>query len=123
MTYIEIDNMECPMGEIIIKDKEIVDFIPHENSKLFNEFDRTILPVERGNYTIKYIDKYHDEFKLFNAAVLIPNKIKLSFKLSKIEMFKLKWIDEKYWIQKGNNMTWTIGIAIGTALTIYQILR
>lgn len=87
------------IGNITIKNSEIVKFEKTENSQIIEFFSNYIFPIKRSEFEIKFLDEFDDEFKMFNAFINIKDSLNVRVKLSYIEKIKLKWMLKKYLIQ------------------------
>ncbi len=88
--YLQIKDFAAEMGEIILKDDEIVSFVRHDNSKILEEFSNDIFPIKRSKYQIKFLDKYDEQSELFDATIRLEDKITFGLKLSWLEKRTLK---------------------------------
>lgn len=88
--YLQIKDFTAEMGEITLKDKKIVSFERHDNSKILEEFSKDIFPIKRSDYQIKFLDKYDEQSEHFNATIRLENKITFGLKLSWLEKRTLK---------------------------------
>ena len=87
------------IGNMTIKDSEIVKFEKTKNSHIIEYFSDKIFPIKRSEFEIKFLDEFDDEFKLFNAFININGSLRVGVRLSYFEKIKLKWMLNKYLIQ------------------------
>lgn len=87
------------IGNMTIKNSKIVKFEKTENSHIIEYFSDNIFPIKRSEFEIHFLDKYDDEFKMFNAFIIIKESLKVGVKLNYFEKVKLKWMLKKYLIQ------------------------
>ena len=87
------------IGNMTIKNSEIVKFEKTENSHIIEYFSDNIFPIKRSEFEIQFLDKYDDAFIMFNAYINIKESLRVGVKLSYFEKIKLKWMLNKYLIQ------------------------
>lgn len=87
------------IGNMTIKNFEIVKFEKTENSHIIEYFSDNIFPIKRTEFEIKFLDEFDDEFKMFNAFINIKGSLRVGVRLSYFEKIKLKWMLNKYLIQ------------------------
>jgi len=104
------------IGNLTIRNREIVKFEKTENSHIIEHFSDKIFPIKRSEFEIQFLDEFHDEFKMFSALIKIKDSIRVGVKLNRFEKLKLKWMLKKYWVQNHEN-AWKVFVFI-TATTI-----
>ena len=92
-------ELKTHIGNITIKNSEIVKFEKTENSNIIEIFNDKIFPIKRSEFEVQFLDKFDDEFKMFSALIKINDSLKVGVKLNYFEKIKLKWMLNKYLIQ------------------------
>lgn len=117
--FIPIDNRyKTHIGNMTIKNFEIVKFEKTENFDIVDHFNNKIYPIKRSEFEIDFLDKFDEEYHRFSAIIKIKNSIKVGVKLNWFEKIKLKWILKKYRIQNPENQWKLIIFITATILTI-----
>lgn len=116
------DNIKMEIGTATFYNAEIVAFEKHQNAVVFDKFSDEIFPIKRSDISIKYKDKYDPELKTVNASIRVKDSIKFDVKISYSEKIKLKWMFNKYWIQKSDNLWKITAYAITTILAILTLI-
>lgn len=110
------------IGNMTIKNSEIVKFEKTENSHIIEYFSDNIFPIKRSEFEIHFLDKYDDTFKMFNAFINIKESLKIGVKLSCFEKIKLKWMLKKYRIQSPENQWKLIVFITATTISIIGLI-
>lgn len=110
------------IGNMTIKNSEIVKFEKTENSHIIEYFSDNIFPIKRSEFEIQFLDKYDDAFKMFNAFINIKESLRIGIKLSYFEKIKLKWMLNKYRIQNPENQWKLIVFITATIISIIGLI-
>lgn len=110
------------IGNMTIKNHQIVKFEKTENSHIIEYFSDKIFPIKRSEFEIHFLDEFDDEFKMFNAFINIKDSLKVGIKLNWFEKIKLKWILKKYRIQNPENQWKLIIFITATLLTMISLI-
>lgn len=118
--YVKINNYKTHVGYIETFKDEVVNFKFNSNAEILF-LNEKFLPFKRTKYSIEYLDKFHEEYKFFNAFVKMQDSFKMGVKLTWIEKFKMNWIFKKYLIQsddiKKDILKYMIGAVLGFIIT------
>jgi hypothetical protein len=99
------NNHSTDIGEITLLNNEFVKLKEEvDNCAYLNFINPGTLPIKRNTYTIKFLDKYHENYKGYNLSIQIRDSFLLFAKINWHQKIKLKWMNKQYWIQKGNNV-------------------
>ena len=115
--YSKINESRYHLADMIIYKNEIVQFQEAYGKAIMNESNLPLLPLKLTDIQIRFLDKYHNDYNLFNTKIKFPENSVFGFNLSFTEKLRLKWVMNKYWIQKNDNLKWLIGLLIAGAIT------
>jgi hypothetical protein len=114
--YSKVKENEHHLADMIIHKGEIVQFQAPTGNIVMNESNLPMLPLKLSDTQIRFLHKYHNDANIFNTKIKFPDNSVFGFNLSAFERFKLKWIQEIFWIQKNDNLKWLIGLTIAGAI-------
>lgn len=98
--YLPISNEHYThIGDITLKNSELVKFKRTENYEIVEQFSNKIFPIKRSEFEIHFLDEFDDEIKIFNAFIKIKDSLKVGVKLNYFQEVKLKLMLKKYLIQ------------------------
>ena len=114
--YSKVNESRYHLADMIIHKNEIVQFQEAYGKTIMNESNLPLLPLNLTDIQIRFLDKYHNDYNLFNTKIKFPENSVFGFNLSFTEKLKLKWLLNRYWIQKNDNLKWLIGLLIAGAI-------
>jgi hypothetical protein len=115
-------NCQFIVGELVIKNQEIVKFIETPNTEVIQDFSKVKFPLKRSEFEVIFFDEFHEEKKIFDALIKIKDGFNVGVKLKYTERIKLKWILKKYRIQQPKNQWDVFAFIIGTLLTVIGLV-
>lgn len=108
-------------NEMILKGTEIIGFVSMGEN--YHEWDfirigrQPYSRIELHPHEQKNI--YHGKEILIKISFMKDNRpVSVYIKKTRKNNFRIKWMNNEYWLQKGNNLTWTIGIIIAISVAI-----
>jgi hypothetical protein len=104
--------------DVLFKDNELI----HLKIKKDHE-DFGFTDIKRQSYSIKFLDKYHDnisnpeQYAEITIIVKESNK-KFYIPINDDNKDKLKWMNKMCWIQQGDNLWKVIALSVATITAI-----
>ena len=110
------------IGDLTIKNFEIVKFEKTENFAIVEHFNNKIYPIKRSEFEVKFLDEFDEESKMFSALIKIKDSLKVGVNLNWFEKIKLKWILKMYRIQNPENQWKFIIYITATIISIIGLI-
>ena len=122
-TYSKVKGRRYHLADMIIYKGEIVQFNEAYGKDKLNESNFPMLPIKLSDVQPRFLDKYHNDFNIFNLKIKFPENSVFGFNLTSYERLRLKWLLRMYWIQKDDNLKWVIGFLLaGAAAATWRLV-